>query len=86
MLMLLSLPISSGTGEMSDTMIFVLIHMVPLEFWSLVPSNNLGHGTSILPTKYRYKDCIIREINEIELHPSNMKRNDGFCRNTSCIH
>jgi hypothetical protein len=86
MLQRLSLPPSSWAGEMSDTLIFVLIHVVSLGLWSLVPSINLGHRSSTIPTKYRYKDCIIREANETELHPSNMKIKDGFCRNTSPIH
>jgi hypothetical protein len=47
-------------------------------------SINLGHriqlqNTTILSTKPRYMDCIIKEAIEIELHPNNMRREDGFC-------
>jgi hypothetical protein len=51
-------------------------------------SINLGHciqlqNTTILSTKPRYKDRIIREAIEIELHPNNMNREDGFCLSKS---
>jgi hypothetical protein len=51
-------------------------------------SINLGHhiqlqNTTILSTKPRYKDRIIREAIEIELHPNNMIREDGFCLSKS---
>jgi hypothetical protein len=36
------------------------------------------HNTSILATKTRYVDHIIRESIEIELHPNNMNREVGF--------
>jgi hypothetical protein len=47
-------------------------------------SIDLGHriqfyDTSILATKTRYMDHIIRETIEIELHPNNMDRDVGFC-------
>jgi hypothetical protein len=41
------------------------------------------HNTSILATKTRHMDHIIREGIEIELHPNNMKRKGGFCLSNS---
>jgi hypothetical protein len=34
--------------------------------------------TSILSTKSRYMDCMIREVTEIELHPKNMNKEDDL--------
>lgn len=46
-------------------------------------NDNSGHyiqlqGTSILFTKSQYLNYIITEVNEIELHPNSMNREDGF--------
>lgn len=51
-------------------------------------SINLGHciqlrHITILSTKLRYMDCIIREAIEIELHPNTINREDGFCLSMS---
>jgi hypothetical protein len=48
----------------------------------------LGHhiqlqDTTILSTKPRDWDRIIREAIEIELHPNNMNKDDGFCLSKS---
>jgi hypothetical protein len=37
------------------------------------------HNTSILSTKPRHMDHIIREVAEIDLHSNNMNREDEFC-------
>jgi hypothetical protein len=37
------------------------------------------HNSSILPTKTRYMDRIVREAIEIEHHPYNIKRGGSFC-------
>jgi hypothetical protein len=46
-------------------------------------SINLSHhvklqDTTVLYTKMTYMDCMIREAIKIELHPNNMKREDGL--------
>jgi hypothetical protein len=46
-------------------------------------SISLGHriqlqDNRILSTKSRYVDLKIAEVTEIELHPNNMKREDGI--------
>jgi hypothetical protein len=41
----------------------------------------LLRNTSAVSIKLRYMDRIIREETEIELHPNNIKREDGFCLN-----
>jgi hypothetical protein len=46
-------------------------------------SINLGHriqlqDTTILSTKYRYMDWMIKDATEIELHLNNMNREDGL--------
>jgi hypothetical protein len=37
------------------------------------------HNTSILSTKPRYMDRIIREVINIELQPNNLNTQNGFC-------
>jgi hypothetical protein len=50
-------------------------------------SISLGHHiqlhNTILSTKPRYMDHIIREAIENELHSNNMNREDGFCPSRS---
>jgi hypothetical protein len=41
------------------------------------------HNASILATKTRYMDRIVREAIEIELHPFNIDREGGFCLSRS---
>jgi hypothetical protein len=53
-----------------------------------IHSIHLGYGIqlqsiSIFSTKSRSMDCIIRQANETELHPRNIKREDGFCLSKS---
>jgi hypothetical protein len=37
------------------------------------------HNSSILASKTRYMDRIVRVVIEIELHPYNIKTEGGFC-------
>jgi hypothetical protein len=41
------------------------------------------HNISFLSDKYRHMDRITREATEIELHPINMIREDGFYLSSS---
>jgi hypothetical protein len=41
------------------------------------------HNSSILATKTRYMDRIVREAIEIELHPYHIDREGGFCLSKS---
>jgi hypothetical protein len=41
------------------------------------------HNSSILATKTRYMDCIVREAIEIELHHNNINKEGGFCLSKS---
>jgi hypothetical protein len=41
------------------------------------------HNASLLATKTRYMDRIVREAFEIELHPYNIDREGGFCLSKS---
>jgi hypothetical protein len=43
----------------------------------------LFHDTSILSTKARYMDRIVRKAIETDLHSNNMKRGTGFCLSKS---
>jgi hypothetical protein len=76
------------TGRSVDTRLKELQRHIRLEHpdKSAVAEHsiNLGHtiqlqNTTILSTKPRYMDRIIREGTEIELHPNNMNREEGFC-------
>jgi hypothetical protein len=50
-----------------------------------VPEHSVDfHNTSILTTKTRYMDRVVREAIETELQPNNMKRQVGFCLSKSC--
>jgi hypothetical protein len=49
---------------------------------------HLGHGiqllnTSILSTKFRYRDHIIREVTETQLDSNNINTEDSFCISNS---
>jgi hypothetical protein len=41
------------------------------------------HNSSIIASKTRYMDRIVREAIEIELHPYNINREGGFCHSKS---
>jgi hypothetical protein len=41
------------------------------------------HNSSILATKTRYMDCIVREAIKIKLHPYNIRREGCFCLSKS---
>jgi hypothetical protein len=41
------------------------------------------HNSSILATKTRYMDSIVRQAIEIVLHPYNINRGSGFCLSKS---
>jgi hypothetical protein len=41
------------------------------------------HNSSILTTKTKYMDRIVRKSIEIELHPYNINREGGFCLSKS---
>jgi hypothetical protein len=42
-----------------------------------------SHQSSILASKTRYMDRIVKEAIEIELHPYNINREGGFCHSKS---
>jgi hypothetical protein len=54
-----------------------------MDFDGLIDLNQKFHNSSILATKTRYMDRIVREVIEIELHPYNINREGGFCLSKS---
>jgi hypothetical protein len=75
---------------MKSTIIWDITPRSPLKVNRPEHSINLGHRihlhlhhTTILSTKPRYMDRIIREATQIELHPNNINRKDEFCLSKS---